>query len=104
TGTRTESHFYLVMVAIEHTGRPILDEIIRLNLIENPTSASDQIIRSMEIISVQLDAINSIMKKMYDHCDPNLFYNQLRIFLTGWTNSELFPNGMELRGIGTKIR
>ena len=102
TGTRTESHFYLVMVAIEHTGRPILDEIIRLNLMENPTS--DQIVRSMEIISAQLDTINSIMKKMYDHCDPDLFYNQLRIFLTGWTNAELFPNGMELRGIGTGIR
>jgi len=103
TGDKSESHFYLVMVAIEHEGRPILNEIIRLNLLKN-TSDADQITKSMQIISTQLDTINQIMKKMYGGCDSDFFYNQLRIFLTGWTNEKLFPNGMELENVGTNIR
>lgn len=98
TGDASEERFYLVMVAIEHEGRLILDEANKI-----PVNASDAI-KCLQVIDSQLDKIMIIMKRMYEKCESHFFYNVLRIFFTGWSNTSLFPNGMELENIGTNFK
>lgn len=91
TGTKTESWFCLIMVYIEYLGRDIISSIVSGNINE-----------SLLKLSTQLDLIIATLDRMYEHCDPDIFFNILRKYLTGWTNNILFPNGMLLEGIGIK--
>uniref|UniRef100_A0A6C0C9H6 Indoleamine 2,3-dioxygenase n=1 Tax=viral metagenome TaxID=1070528 RepID=A0A6C0C9H6_9ZZZZ len=98
TGDKSESHFYLVMVAIEYIGSDILNAIILL--ISGQTNITD----ALQKISKSITRIIDIMNKLRAGCDPKFFYDVLRIFLTGWTNEILFPNGMDLEDVESHVR
>jgi indoleamine 2,3-dioxygenase len=39
------------------------------------------------------------MKRMHEHLSPDVFYGQIRLFLAGWRNNELLPNGVVYEGV-----
>jgi len=98
TGDKSESHFYLTMVAIEYEGRIILNAIISL------ITGKNNLTNVLQEISITISKIIEIMNKMRTGCDPTFFFNKLRIFLTGWTNETLFPNGMNLENVESNAR
>ena len=100
TSNKSEIGFCMVAVVIEYYGKNILDEIIRLNILDLNES---EILESFIVISNMLTIFNETMDKMYEVCDPDFFYGELRIFLAGWTNKVLFPEGMELEGINYNV-
>ena len=101
TGTIDEEWFYLVMVAIEAKGGRLIEPIYKLLIhIENGDNYGIRYIL-IKVYNI-LTKMNGLMSRMKEKCNPEVFFNILRIYLTGWTNLELFPNGMIYEGVSEK--
>ncbi|CAL3972926.1 unnamed protein product, partial [Diplocarpon coronariae] len=85
TGSIDESWFYLISVAIEARGAPILPLMItaiqaaRLNDTATVTAC-------LRGFAERLDDLGSLLQRMHDSCDPQVFYNRIRPFLAGSKN------------------
>ncbi|KAJ1799245.1 tryptophan 2,3- dioxygenase [Coemansia sp. RSA 2399] len=85
SGSMDESWFYLVTVAIEAKCAPGLNAI--LDAIAGVESDNiDRVTRALNRISSALCEANAILERMYEHCDPYVFYWKIREFLAGWEN------------------
>jgi len=95
TGSLDESWFYLVSVAIEARGAPLLP------LLLNAIAAAQQgdsrtVIESLHDFAETLDELGSLLTRMYENCDPHVFYHRIRPFLAGSKNMAEagLPNGV----------
>lgn len=85
TGSIDESWFYLISVAIEARGAPILPLMItamqaaRLN-------DSATVTACLRAFAERLDDLGSLLQRMHESCDPQVFYNRIRPFLAGSKN------------------
>jgi indoleamine 2,3-dioxygenase len=85
SGSQDESGFYLTMVAIERSGAPCLSQIA--DAIENIYQGKyDQLIINLQVIRTSLASMNDDLAKMYEKCDPFVFYWKIRPYLAGWEN------------------
>ena len=95
TGSLDESWFYLVSVAIEARGAPLiplmLDAIAAAYRNDNNT-----VISCLQSFAERLDELGSILQRMYENCDPHVFYYRIRPFLAGGKNmaDAGLPNGL----------
>jgi len=95
TGSLDESWFYLVSVAIEARGAPIIP--LMMDAISaaryNDQEAVTECLRSF---AERLDELGSLLQRMYENCDPHVFYNRIRPFLAGSKNmaDAGLPNGV----------
>ncbi|KAJ5769417.1 hypothetical protein N7520_003976 [Penicillium odoratum] len=95
TGSLDEQWFYLVSVAIEARGAPAIPlmlEAIAAARVGKARVVTDCLQRLAEMI----DQINSLLHRMYDNCDPYIFYNRIRPYLAGSKNmaDAGLPNGL----------
>ncbi len=104
TGSLDESWFYLVSVAIEARGAPILPLMLtaigaaRIN--DSPT-----VIACLRAFAERLDDLGTLLQRMHESCDPQVFYNRIRPFLAGSKNMAEagLPNGVIYEdGTGTE--
>jgi indoleamine 2,3-dioxygenase len=101
TDSIDENWFYLIMVAIEFYGNRII------NIIENINDCmtyrnNDAIVGFLYELQVVLKKITNIIKKMYEHCDPKVFFEVIRIYLAGF-DKKYFPNGLIIENTDIKI-
>lgn len=95
TGSLDESWFYLVSVAIEARGAPLIPL-----LLEAITAVRNEDIKSvtlaLQAFAERLDEIGSLLDRMYENCDPHVFYHRIRPFLAGSKNmaDAGLPNGV----------
>jgi len=95
TGSLDESWFYLVSVAIEARGGPIiplmLDAIAAARINDSRT-----VTESLHTFAERLDELGSLLQRMYENCDPHVFYHRIRPFLAGSKNmaDAGLPNGV----------
>lgn len=95
TGALDESWFYLVSVAIEARGAPIiplmLDAIAAARIGDRRT-----VTECLHTFAERLDELGAILQKMYENCDPHVFYHRIRPFLAGGKNmaDAGLPNGV----------
>lgn len=104
TGTIDEEWFYLIMTAIENIGGKIINDFLNDFLISDKDniftkeiiskSSIHTILCFLEKIACHLKTITGILKRIYEKCDPNIFYNTIRPFLTGSKNNILMPKGL----------
>ena len=95
TGSLDESWFYLVSVAIEARGGPIITMMLdaiaaaRTNDIRSVTAR-------LQAIAERLDELGTLLQRMYENCDPHVFYHRIRPFLAGSKNmaDAGLPNGV----------
>ncbi|GKT97763.1 indoleamine 2,3-dioxygenase [Colletotrichum tofieldiae] len=85
TGSLDESWFYLVSVAIEARGGPIIP------LMLTAVAAARQgdvvtVTRCLRTFAERLTDLTNILQRMHESCDPNIFYNRIRTFLAGSKN------------------
>lgn len=95
TGTPDEEWFYLVSVAIEAHGAPIIP--VMLHAIEAVRSGDDDtVMESLLFFREKIAEIGTLLDRMYERCDPAVFYDQLRPFLAGTKSMEQFgrPDGI----------
>jgi len=85
TGSLDESWFYLVSVAIEARGGPI----ISLMLTAIAAARNDDAVavtRCLRAFAERLDDLGGLLQRIHENCDPTIFYNRVRPFLAGSKN------------------
>lgn len=85
TGTRDEEWFFLISTAIESRGAAIiplmLSAISAVNMCDSQTLLNN-LITFGDIIS----DCSSILQRMYERCNPDVFYHKIRPYLAGSKN------------------
>ncbi|KAL7311274.1 Indoleamine 2,3-dioxygenase [Mucor circinelloides] len=85
SGSLDESWFYLVTTAIESSGAPCLSQITYA--IDNIHQGKyGDLKQNLETIRTALANMNDDLKRMYEKCDPYVFYWKIRPYLAGWEN------------------
>ncbi|GAB7350346.1 hypothetical protein MBLNU459_g0977t1 [Dothideomycetes sp. NU459] len=85
TGSLDESWFYLVSVAIEARGAPIIP--LMLHAIQAARKGDKYtVIECLRSFAERLDELGSLLVRMYENCDPHVFYHRIRPFLAGSKN------------------
>ncbi|KDN68951.1 putative indoleamine 2,3-dioxygenase [Colletotrichum sublineola] len=95
TGTKDEAWFYLVSVAMEAQGSRIITDM--LNALESiKTRDYPAITKALHGLSANIRQISALLERMYEHCDPMVFFYEIRPFLAGSKNMAAagLPNGV----------
>lgn len=95
TGTESESWFLLISVAMEAKAAGILQTMTKAL---QAVKARDYefIISSLEELRICIQNVGSLLERMYERCDPMIFYHQIRPLLAGSKNMEAagLPRGI----------
>jgi len=95
TGSLDESWFYLVSVAIEARAAPIIPIMLDAMTAarENDSRA---VTAALQSFAECLDDLGTLLTRMYENCDPHVFYHRIRPFLAGSKNMAEagLPNGV----------
>ena len=95
TGSIDESWFYLVSVAIEARSAPIVP--IMLEAISAARQNDVAIVTAcLQRFAERLEDLGMLLQRMYENCDPHVFYHRIRPFLAGSKNMAEagLPNGV----------
>ncbi|TGO77288.1 hypothetical protein BELL_0114g00040 [Botrytis elliptica] len=85
TNTPDESWFYLVSVAIEARGAEVIPLMIQaMNAVRS--DEPEILIFCLEKFSTCIQDCGKILERMYEKCDPEVFYHIIRPFLAGSKN------------------
>lgn len=85
TGSIDESWFYLVSVAIEARAAPIVP--IMLDAMAAARADDPRTVTAaLQAFAERLDELATLLVRMYDSCDPHVFYHRIRPFLAGSKN------------------
>ncbi|KYK58144.1 hypothetical protein DCS_05157 [Drechmeria coniospora] len=85
TGSSDESWFYLVSVAIEARGAPILG--LALTAMGAAREGDSRTVtRCLRAFAERLTDLTAILQRMHESCDPATFYHRIRPFLAGSKN------------------
>lgn len=85
TGSLDESWFYLVSVAMEARGGPM----IAIMLAAMEAARRDNVAVVTECLCAfaeRLDDLGVLLQRMHEHCDPAIFYHRIRPYLAGSKN------------------
>lgn len=95
TGSLDESWFYLVSVAIEARGAPILPLMLAAIQAARVDDVNT-VIACLRTFAERLDDLTTLLQRMHESCDPHVFYNHIRPFLAGSKNmaDAGLPNGV----------
>jgi indoleamine 2,3-dioxygenase len=95
TGSLDESWFYLVSVAIEARGGPIIPLMLTAVAAARDGDAAT-VTRCLRVFAERLDDLGALLHRMHDNCDPGFFYRRIRTFLAGSKNMAEagLPNGV----------
>ncbi|CAL5867956.1 uncharacterized protein PFLUO_LOCUS2179 [Penicillium psychrofluorescens] len=85
TGSLDEQWFYLVSVAIEARGAPSIPLMLRA-IAAARIGDSRVVTDCLERLAEMLDEIGGLLQRMYDSCDPYIFYHRIRPYLAGSKN------------------
>jgi len=85
TGSLDESWFYLVSVAIEARGGPIITLMLTA-VAAAREGDSATVTRCLRAFAERLDDLGGLLRRMHDNCDPGFFYRRIRTFLAGSKN------------------
>lgn len=95
TGSLDESWFYLVSVAIEARGGPIIPLMLTAVAAAREDDAAT-VTRCLRTFAERLDDLGALLHRMHENCDPGFFYRRIRTFLAGSKNMAEagLPNGV----------
>lgn len=85
TGSLDESWFYLISVAIEARGAPIMSLMLTA-IAAARRDDSATVTRSLCTFAERLTDLTNILQRVYESCDPHVFYHRIRPFLAGSKN------------------
>ncbi|KAI9737270.1 MAG: hypothetical protein M1818_005803 [Claussenomyces sp. TS43310] len=82
TGTQDEEWFYLISVAMEARGGSVIADMMRaLDAIDRDESGV--ISESLFALAKCFQELGVLLGRMYERCDPNVFYYKIRPYLAG---------------------
>ncbi|CAG8433386.1 8110_t:CDS:2 [Ambispora gerdemannii] len=98
TNTSDEGWFYLVTTTIEAIGGRALNAII-LALEAVRDRDNFKLMSALMVICSAMKDINETLQRMFDKCDPYIFYWKVRPYLSGWENEDRLPKGLIYEGV-----
>ncbi|KAI9312242.1 Indoleamine 2,3-dioxygenase [Dichotomocladium elegans] len=85
SGSLDEAWFYLVTTAIESVGAPCLSAIV--NAISHVQDGNQKgLLADLDTIRVSVSRMRDVLQRMFEKCDPYVFYWKIRPYLAGWEN------------------
>ena len=95
TGSLDESWFYLISVAIEMRGGPLIPRMLTA-IAASRLNDSQTVMACLHDLAEGLDDLGTLLQRMYENCDPHVFYHRVRPFLAGSKNmaDAGLPNGV----------
>ncbi|KAL2436239.1 Indoleamine 2,3-dioxygenase [Exophiala dermatitidis] len=85
TGSLDEQWFYLISVAMEAKGGPCIP--IMLKAIQAARNNDAELVtKCLQSFAQTLDELGTLLMRMYESCDPHVFYHRIRPFLAGSRN------------------
>ena len=95
TGAIDESWFYLVSIAMEARGAPIVPLMLTAIAAARENDAAE-VTRCLSTFAERLDDLTTLLQRMHESCDPHIFYHRIRPFLAGSKNmgDAGLPNGV----------
>ncbi|BFZ61625.1 Indoleamine 2,3-dioxygenase [Saitoella coloradoensis] len=99
SGAMDESWFYLITTAIEARGGPCMPLLLDAMQAAREDD-KERFVDNLRTLAVQLDGLNDALARMYEKCDPYVFYWKVRPYLAGWNNMAEagLPNGVIYEG------
>ncbi|KAF9130442.1 hypothetical protein BGW39_003078 [Mortierella sp. 14UC] len=100
SGSSDESWFYLVTTAIEATGAPVLSKIVNAIQLARDNNIVG-LTQELEGIRGIIEDLVAVLRRMFEKCDPYVFYWKVRPYLAGWENMAEagLPNGVRYEGV-----
>ncbi|KAK3948187.1 Indoleamine 2,3-dioxygenase [Pseudoneurospora amorphoporcata] len=87
TNTPSESWFYLVSVAMEAQGAYIIPTMLyalqAIGLGSSDPDWKDTTTKALRELVKCVEAVGELLERMYEGCEPMVFYHQIRPFLAG---------------------
>ncbi len=87
TDSPDESWFFAVPAAIEARGAPIIPLTLE-TFSAASLGESEKIITCLGQIRGHIEALSALLPRMYEKCNPTIFYCNIRPFLVGTTSAE----------------
>ena len=95
---KDEEWFFLITAQIELEAAPAIGCVVRAQ-----RSVLDDDVESigecLETIAQSLKRMQTVLLRMYEQCDPSVFYNEIRPFLAGWKGMRALPEGLLYEGV-----
>ncbi|XP_073910717.1 indoleamine 2,3-dioxygenase 1 isoform X2 [Castor canadensis] len=90
--------FFLFSLLVEIAASPAIKEIPN---VFNAIKRQDQESLKDTLLKIQqcLRKARKVFEKIPEHVDPKLFFNVLRIYLSGWENNPQLPEGLLYEGV-----
>ncbi|KAG0166583.1 hypothetical protein DFQ28_010777 [Apophysomyces sp. BC1034] len=85
SGSLDEAWFYLVTTAIESAGAPCLKAIVS-SIDHVKDSDFEGLQNDLATIETAVKNMNTVLERMFEKCDPYVFYWKIRPYLAGWEN------------------
>lgn len=85
TGSLDEQWFYLVSVAMEAKGGPSIPIMLKAIQAARDDDCAT-VTKSLQSFAQTLDELGTLLVRMYENCDPHVFYHRIRPFLAGSKN------------------
>lgn len=95
SGSLDESWFYLVSVAIEARGAPVVPRMLEAIAAAREGDVNT-VLEFLNFFAQILEELTAILVRMHENCDPHVFYFKIRPFLAGSKNMAEagLPNGV----------
>ena len=92
-GSSDEAWFVLVTVAIEARGAAVLPQLVRAQqaVAENDASGLTE---TLAQIAVGIGCMTKTLLRMYEQCDPHVFFHRVRPFLAAWPATGVVYEGI----------
>jgi indoleamine 2,3-dioxygenase len=98
TAEKDEEWFSLITVQIELEAAPAIRCIVQAqrSVLEDDAESLGE---CLEIITNSLKQMETVLLRMYERCNPSVFYNEIRPFLAGWKGMKALPQGLIYEGV-----
>ncbi len=92
-GGLDESWFFLLTVAIEATGAPIIPLLLAVQEAVTAEHTTTVTTHLQQVASI-LDDINTLLARMPEQCDPYIFFHRVRPFVASWPEPGVVYEGV----------
>ncbi len=93
SGSLDEAWFYMVTIAIEIEGVTIMPLLLDL-LTAVAEDRPGDVLRGLQSLKTGLKRITSCLNRMFEKCDPYIFYHRIRPFFAGWKSPGILYEGV----------
>jgi indoleamine 2,3-dioxygenase len=97
-GGQDEEWFVLIHVAIEATAGAALDAIVAVQRAV-ADDEREHVADSLATIAGAVEAMNKILLRMPERCDPYVYFRRVRPYIHGWANQPSIPEGVAYEGV-----